>query len=537
MSSEGRLACASCGGAYTVDGSGPNGQVVLRCGACGAEVSATLLLGTPATSEAPPEVANASASQPPPPTDASKRSAASLLDDTPPSRERRFSLLAEAPILPPPKSVPPIKAAPEVVSREDIAISSSSLVDAVPSERQLEEIASDELEDAPPSVRIAAAALVPMASKAPPPPPMSKAPPPPAVSKAPPPPAVSKAPPPLELAEDDDDAGAEPVSLKEMAVVSSTPHAPKAGELRTLPPSAMSAPPPTIEVPSRPPPASVRPARSRSDAPAAARAPDAEGRSPFVWMALAAAVASVAWLVFRGSGPSQTITTSSSDAPRASAGSPSSTPAASAAAATARSAGSATATPSASAFGGVAEQPPELVASRAGASTAAAGSPVQVAAGAGAGAAAGGNIADLLERASRARHAGDLAKARAVYTQVLAVHPGDVEASSGLGEVSRMSGDLAGAKRYFQDALAASPTFYPALLGLGDTLWELGDKFEAQRVYARLLSVRDTVPERVRDRAQPGGAASKPMPTAKPAAPPENVEPAPAATGDAPKAD
>lgn len=535
MTSEGRWVCTACGGAYTVDGSRGDGSVVLRCSACGTEVRATL------TIEAPPAV-DASAS----PT--SKRSASAMLDETPPSRAPlRLSLVSEQPILPPPKSVPPVAAAAPVAATEEkeekeeeeeeeiepVPLSSSALVDAPPSSRGVVEISSDELVDAPPSARDAVQAARE---------------------------AVAKKTAHIELAEDDDgeESPVEHVSLADVQVVAKipTPLPPKAGTLKTLPPSALSAPPPTIEVPpasgpvkkveepaakvdaakpgepkktpsvappkrdSTPPKkasaSTEPPAKKKATESAAAKTPKApaqaesqrppseesEGRSPLVWIAGAAAVVVAAWLGTRGSG-----TPTTSTAPTAEPSAATSPVSSTISSVTAAPAVSAAPTPSASGSSRVVDVPATELVSGAASGSKPAGEPGT----------SGRSTSDLLDRAAKARHAGDLAKARALYDRVLEMHPGDVEASSGLGELARMNGDLPGAKRHFQAALQAAPSFSPALLGLGDTLWELGEKHEASQVYARLVGARADVPERARERSQAGGAATRaPVPTVAP---------------------
>ena len=121
--------CTVCGGAYTIDGSRGDGGVVLRCSSCGAEVRATLTIETPPAEAIGP---------------LSKRSASAMLDETPPSRAPlRLSLISEQPILPPPKSVPPVTAATAEREIEPTPLSSSALVEAPPSSRGVEDISSD----------------------------------------------------------------------------------------------------------------------------------------------------------------------------------------------------------------------------------------------------------------------------------------------------------------------------------------------------------------------------------------------------------
>lgn len=558
MGSQGRWACTACGGAYTVDGSRGAEDVVLRCVSCGFEEHAALsedavtkpLTATTAAvaAQSTRSESRAPAAEPaktPTPTPVMARSAASMLDDTTPNRDSRRLSLASEPILPPAKRV----------------ASSSPPTDATPSGRTIEEMASDELEDAPPSVhdvaKVAAVAAKP-ASGAP-------------ARRS------SKPPPRMELAEDDDDKDddGELVSLKDVQVVGTkTPLPPKAGALRTLPPKGLSAPPPTIEVPSgsKPPPSvatgakpakdakpaknakpatSTKPAKERDAAPpASAKSPAAAeptggGRSPLTTIALLAAMAFGGWLVVRGVRSDDTNgNASTTGAGAATTTAPS--------AATPDPAATATTTPPTSATAPATEPDASTVAridvpvtafvsgSGDGAASAVATTPT-VANAPATGVAAGpagvnlaGSAAEVLDRAATARRAGELPKARALYTRVLELHPGDVEAHAGLGEIARMNGDLAGAKKAFQDALAASPSFYPALLGLADTLWELGEKSEAQRLYGRILSARDQVPDRVRDRGPSGvsgsGGAAKPSPvplvTALPPSPPAPPSPA-----------
>ena len=110
-------------------------------------------------------------------------------------------------------------------------------------------------------------------------------------------------------------------------------------------------------------------------------------------------------------------------------------------------------------------------------------------------------LSELLSRASAARRAGDVARARTLLDRALIVSPGNVEAYSTLGDLARAGGDLAGAKANYAYALATSPRYSPALLGLADTEWDQGDRVSAQRHYRALVSSASAPPERAKTRA------------------------------------
>lgn len=534
MGSEGRLACTSCGGAYTIEGARSSGHVLLRCTSCGFEERAQLILED-VTKPSPVAAAKAERTEARTETksEAPKRSAAALLDDASPTREPRHRLsLASEPILPPAKQV--LEAEPKPAEAKAAAARPDD-VEMTPSGRTIAELPSDELVDAPPSTAdVTKAGLAHIA-----------------------------------LAEDDDEPppsedDAEPISLSDVQVVKSpTPLPPKAGELKTLPPSLLSAPPPTIEVrtPSKPPPAvaekETAPKERKKDAkpraaeretktrdretkprerPAVRKELDEpESRGPWTTVAAVLGMVAVVWLGARVvSGTPSSGAEARPDPNTTTGGGASSTTAASTTTTTATAEPPAP-PPSASAARVVDVPETALVSTRVDSSASAqpvvATADTPVATAAVATAAAPRNAADLLERAARARRGGDLPKARALYTQALEVHPGDVEANAGLGEVARATKDLAAAKKSFQDALATSPSYYPALLGLGDTLWELGDKGEAGRLYARVVELRgDSAPAQARERASGGASAPParppvPLVTALPPSPPPPTNP------------
>ncbi|MEZ4264410.1 MAG: tetratricopeptide repeat protein [Polyangiaceae bacterium] len=122
------------------------------------------------------------------------------------------------------------------------------------------------------------------------------------------------------------------------------------------------------------------------------------------------------------------------------------------------------------------------------------------------------SMADLLVAASKAKHSGDRAKAKAMYERVLNESGPNVEAWSGLGDIARQEGQLGVAKARYQNALGMSPGYFPALMGLADTQWELGEQTAARALYTQLMQRNPNAPARVRERAT-GGSGTAPATT------------------------
>jgi tetratricopeptide (TPR) repeat protein len=76
----------------------------------------------------------------------------------------------------------------------------------------------------------------------------------------------------------------------------------------------------------------------------------------------------------------------------------------------------------------------------------------------------------LLSRAKTTASSDDLARARKVFEDELAVDPTNANAAYELGEMDRTAGDLEAARGRFQQAIAHYPAFEQALVGLGRTL-------------------------------------------------------------------
>jgi tetratricopeptide (TPR) repeat protein len=94
----------------------------------------------------------------------------------------------------------------------------------------------------------------------------------------------------------------------------------------------------------------------------------------------------------------------------------------------------------------------------------------------------------LLEDASAAKRSGDLGRAEALYRAAQEQHPGNIEATAGLGDVARARGDTATAVAYYETALRQSPTYLPALIASADIKWASGDKTGAVVLYKRVTN-------------------------------------------------
>ena len=92
-----------------------------------------------------------------------------------------------------------------------------------------------------------------------------------------------------------------------------------------------------------------------------------------------------------------------------------------------------------------------------------------------------------LQAAAEAMRRGDLDRAERIYQGLVAMHPGDSQALSGLGDVLRQRNDPWGAIEVYQRAITINPSYLPAQLGLADTQWSRGDKAAAAQSYKRIV--------------------------------------------------
>lgn len=140
---------------------------------------------------------------------------------------------------------------------------------------------------------------------------------------------------------------------------------------------------------------------------------------------------------------------------------------------------------------------------------------------------AGMDFRKLLEEASRAKQAGDLARAQQFYEAARSKEPGNIEALAGLGDVAKARGDNAGAARYYDSVLASNPSYLPTLIARADQKWAAGDHGGAVTLYRKALQQAGpgtAYGQRAAARIQEHESATG----AKPAAPePIPTEPAP----------
>ncbi len=141
-----------------------------------------------------------------------------------------------------------------------------------------------------------------------------------------------------------------------------------------------------------------------------------------------------------------------------------------------------------------------------------------------------------LEQASKARRAGDLARAEQLYNVALQQQPGNVEALSGLGTLAKRQGRNMEAQRLFTQALDKNPGYLPALIGSADLKWAAGDRAAAVKLYRR-VGPGNMYSERAQQRIAQfgGGSDSSPEPAPeRPSAPKPPVQEYPS---DKPAAD
>jgi tetratricopeptide (TPR) repeat protein len=87
---------------------------------------------------------------------------------------------------------------------------------------------------------------------------------------------------------------------------------------------------------------------------------------------------------------------------------------------------------------------------------------------------------------------GEYDRAERIYQGIVAMHPRDSQALSGLGDVRRLHNDPWGAIDAYQRAIEINPSYLPALVGLADTQWARGDRDGATRSYKKIV---DRFPE------------------------------------------
>jgi hypothetical protein len=123
-----------------------------------------------------------------------------------------------------------------------------------------------------------------------------------------------------------------------------------------------------------------------------------------------------------------------------------------------------------------------------------------------------GSAGDLLDRARRARRAGRIDDAAALFAAAVEQAPSDSEALTGLAEVDDARGATAKAIAVYRRALAVNPGYLPARLGLADSLWTNGQRDEARTAYGSIVEhfPRALYPDRARERAGTAGRGTTP---------------------------
>jgi TolA-binding protein len=94
---------------------------------------------------------------------------------------------------------------------------------------------------------------------------------------------------------------------------------------------------------------------------------------------------------------------------------------------------------------------------------------------------------NLLEQARRARRAGRVDDAAALFAAAVQNAPADSEALTGLAEVDEAQGATAKAIIAYRRAVAVNPKYLPARLGLADSLWTSGQRDEARTAYLGIV--------------------------------------------------
>ena len=110
-------------------------------------------------------------------------------------------------------------------------------------------------------------------------------------------------------------------------------------------------------------------------------------------------------------------------------------------------------------------------------------------------------LGELLRRANASLSDGDRRRAQQRFRLALERDPGNVEATTGLGDIARSEGDLDVAREHYQHALERSPSFIPALLALADLEWDRGPRGDAQKRYSTIADrLGDRAPARAKER-------------------------------------
>jgi tetratricopeptide (TPR) repeat protein len=94
----------------------------------------------------------------------------------------------------------------------------------------------------------------------------------------------------------------------------------------------------------------------------------------------------------------------------------------------------------------------------------------------------------LLQQGHQAKGKGDLETAKERYRRVLELNPGDIEATTGLGDVARFRGESSAAFQYYESVIRENPGYIPALSGLADIKWGFGNRDGAVELYRRIVS-------------------------------------------------
>jgi len=113
------------------------------------------------------------------------------------------------------------------------------------------------------------------------------------------------------------------------------------------------------------------------------------------------------------------------------------------------------------------------------------------------------------DAALAAFRAGDYARARLLYDDLLAARPDDESTLAALGDTLRAQGDRGGAEQFYKRAITANSRYVPARLGLADVTWDGGDHTSARSMYADIVAQFpiDVVPDRARQRAIDGATS------------------------------
>jgi predicted Zn finger-like uncharacterized protein len=98
-----------------------------------------------------------------------------------------------------------------------------------------------------------------------------------------------------------------------------------------------------------------------------------------------------------------------------------------------------------------------------------------------------GDFRTRLRRAVESLGRNELTRAEQLFRSVLAEHPKDTEALTGLGDVARRHGSTANAIAYYERVLSGNGQYLPALSALADVKWNSGDRAGAAALYRRIV--------------------------------------------------